>query len=198
MDLPTTIELTRCDSEREELASVKTLDRETAKTLIDAGWWTPSVVVVRDPKQEPDRDWDWRAIVSKHQNRPDFGAKCVISQDGLVQAAVLFRVDALSALEKGERAVFVDRLATAPRNRDGLARNPVFRGGGTGLLVYVVALSYSLGFSGRVNLIPIANEEFYTEKGFRPTNIATDDGTLFELPATTAIQLLKERGLIDA
>ena len=122
MDLPTTIEITRCDSERTELASVKTLDRETAKNLIDAEWWTPTVAVVRDPKQEPDRHWDWRAIVSKHQNKPDFAAKCVVSQDGLVQAAVLFRVDALSALEKGERGVFVDRLATAPRNRDGLAK----------------------------------------------------------------------------
>jgi hypothetical protein len=180
------------------LASVKTLDRETAKNLIDAQWWTPSVAVIRDPKQEPDRHWDWRAIVSKHQNNPDFGAKCVVSQDRLVQAAVLFRVDALSALEKGEHAVFVDRLATAPRNRDGLAKNPVFRGGGTGLLVYVIALSYSLGFSGRVNLIAVANEEFYTEKGFQPTSITKDDDTLLELPATVAVQLLKDRGLIDA
>jgi hypothetical protein len=41
MDLPTTIELTRCDSERRELARVKTLDRETAKNLINAGGGLP-------------------------------------------------------------------------------------------------------------------------------------------------------------
>lgn len=110
---------------------------------------------------------------------------------------MLFRVDALSALSEGHQAVFIDRLAAAPRNRAALVESPVFRGGGTGLLIHAVAQSYSLGFGGRVNLFPIANEPFYTERGFRPTNTVAGDDVLFELPTEAAIELLVARGLID-
>ncbi|MCO6454545.1 MAG: hypothetical protein J5I93_04435 [Pirellulaceae bacterium] len=136
-------------------------------------------------------------IVAKFQNKPFYRSKCVVTEDKFIQAAMLFRVDALSALSTGKRAVFVDRLATAPQNRDKLVKAPVFRGGGTGLLVYAVAQSYSLGFEGRVNLFPVANEHFYTGLGFQPTDVSEGQDVLFELPAASAIRLLKERGLID-
>lgn len=73
-----------------------------------------------------------------------------------------------------------------------------FWGAGHGLLTYSIALSYSLGFSGRVNLIPVANEDFYTERGFLPTNVTVDEDIVFEIPADQAIGLLQKRGLDDA
>jgi len=197
MPLPTHIELTQCSTGTKELGLIETLNREVAKQEIDAVWWSNLEGVLRDPKDEPDHHWKWRDIVSTYQNKPYFQSKCVRSRDGRVQAAVVFQVDARSALKQGERAVFVDRLATAPRNRAGLVGTPDFRGGGTGLLLYAIALSYSLGFSGRVNLIPVANEHFYRERDFLRTDAVIGDDVVFEISATEALNLLKQRGLID-
>lgn len=197
MIVPDQVRLMRCLTGHEEVACVMTLTREDAKTLINAAWWTGLGPTLRNVADEPDRHWDWRQLVSMHQNKPFFRAACIKSADGAIQAAMLFRVDALSALDDGQRAIFVDRLATAPRNRDELVKNPLFRGAGGGLLTYAAALSYSLGFAGRLNLFPIANERFYADRGFVKTDVTKDDETLFELPATVALSVLQKRGLID-
>ncbi len=198
MDVPTLIELTRCSTGQPEQARIETLSREEAKTGIDETWWSNLEPTLRDPMQEPDHHWKWKEIVSAYQNKPYFRSKCIITSNGHVQAAMLLRVDAYSAIETGKRSVFVDRLATAPHNRHGLVDSPVFRGCGTGLLVYAVALSHSLGFEGRVNLIPVAHEVFYTDLGFEPTSEIKDGDSVFELAATRAQQWLMTRGLIDA
>jgi hypothetical protein len=197
MDLPTQVRITRCATASVEIGRIETLSREVAKRQIDAVWWRDFSETVSDPSDQPDRDWEWRAIVSRYQNRPNFRAVCVMSGDSAIQAAMLFRVDAYSALESGQRAVFVERLASAPRNRQGLVANPLFRGGGTGLLVYAIVVSYSLGLSGRVNLIPVANEDFYLNFGFVATPVTQDQDVVFELSASTALATLKERGLLD-
>lgn len=197
MEVPSRVRLTRCSSGQEEIAQIETLSREAAKNLIDATWWGDLGPTLRQPANEPDRKWEWRALVSVYRNKPYFRAVCVKTTDGEIQAAMLFCVDALSALDDGERAIFVDRLATAPRNRDGLVANPLFRGAGIGLLTYAVAASYSLGFSGRVNLFPIAHEGFYLNRGFLRTETVQDDEGLYELPASAALQLLQERGLVN-
>lgn len=197
MQAPTSVELTRCDTGKTETARIVTLDRETAKNRIDHAWWKELVSPLRNPTHEPDRDWEWRLLVSKRQNKWYFQSKCIVSQDGKVQAAIQFRVDASSAENPPEKAVFVDRLATAPRNRDGLTEHPVYRGGGEGLLLYAVAVSYSLGFGGRVNLFPIANQDFYVKRGFQLTQVTSGEDVLFELPAVSATAWLRKRGLID-
>ncbi|MCE9547754.1 MAG: hypothetical protein K8T25_19965 [Planctomycetia bacterium] len=197
MDVPTTVQLVRCDDQTVVPGEIVTLTREVAKTDIDACWWRELAETLRDPGGEPDRHWNWREIVSVHQNKPSFRAKCIRSPDSCVQAAMLFRVDALSAIAPGQRAVFIDRLATAPRNRDQLVTDPQFRNGGSGLLTYAIAVSYSLGFMGRVNLFPVANQSFYTDKGFESTGIQEEDDSLFEIPSDAAIELLRARGLID-
>ena len=197
MDLPALVELTRCASGAKERARIETLTRETAKGQIDGRWWNGLSATLEDLQKEPDRHWEWRVLVSKIQNKPLYRSKCVRTEDDFVQAAILFRVDARSVLETGKRAVFVDRLATAPQNRDNLVPAPIFRGAGTGLLLYAVAQSYFLGFEGRVNLFPVANEDFYVQRGFQPTDESVGEDVLFELPAASAIGLLKARGLID-
>lgn len=135
---------------------------------------------------------------ASERGRIEFQAKCVKTDDGGIQSALLFRVDAMSAISPREPAIFIDRLATAPQNRDNLVSAPVLRGSGTGMLIYTIALSYSLGFGGIVNLFPIANEQFYIRLGFEPTGVTEGVDALFELPATAANALLVERGLIDA
>ncbi len=197
MDLPTRIKITRCSSGGIEIAAIHTLNREDAKNLIDAVWWNDLGSTISDTNDEPDRKWNWRQLVSVYRNKPYFHAVCVLSDDGSIQAAMLYRVNALSVLEPGKQSVFVERLAVAPRNRDHLAEDPLFRGGGTGLIVYAAALSYSLGFAGRINLCPVANCDFYSRRGFVETATIADDEVLFGLPSGRALNLLRERGLID-
>lgn len=197
MEAPASVELTRCDTGKTEIARIVTLDRETAKSRIDQAWWKELVSPLRDPTNEPDWDWEWRLLVSKRQNKWYFQSKCIVSQNGGVQAAIQFRVDAISAAKPDEQAVFVDRLATAPRNREGLTESPLYRGEGDGLLLYAVAVSHSLGFGGRVNLFPIAHQEFYVKRGFQSTKITHGEDVLFELPAVSATAWLRKRGLID-
>lgn len=197
MDLPTKIELIRCATGEKELGQIEILHRESAKTEIDAVWWRDLDGLLREPNEEPDRHWEWRALVSVHQNKPSFQAKCVRSLDTQIQAAMIFRVDAMSALDVGQRAVFVDRLATAPHNRHNFVKEPVFRGAGTGLIYYAIALSHSLGFSGRVNLFAVANQDFYEKMGFETTSVINGEDVLFEIPASVSVDLLNARGLID-
>ena len=129
MDLPTTIELTRCGDGAKEAGRIESLTRETAKREIDVVWWKNLNDLLREPDDEPDRHWEWRVIVSVHQNKPTFQAKCVRSSDSEVQAAMLLRVDAMSALDNGKRALFVDRLATAPTESRWFGQRPCFSRG---------------------------------------------------------------------
>lgn len=196
MGVPTKLSLTRCATGDEELASIDTLTREDAKVLIDRAWWQDLGTTLRDPTDESDRHWNWRELVSANLNKPYFPAVCVKSADGAIQGAAIYQVNARSAIEPGQRAVFVDRLATAPWNRDWLAARPRFRGTGTGLLRHAIATSYSLGLAGRVALFPIANVEFYVAIGFQPTDALVSDDRLYELPSSSAIEILRQRGLI--
>lgn len=194
--LPEQLQLYNCVTGHAVVAAIQALHREDAKHLIDADWWTDLGVTLANPMDEPDSHWQWREIISKTQNRPYFRGVCARSPDNKIQAAMLIRVDGRSVLAPGERAVLIDRLATAPRNRGWLVQAPLYRGGGEGLLAYAVAQSHFLGFSGRVTLFPIANEQFYLDRGFIRTDIIEDDEVLYELPAELATSMLQERGLI--
>ena len=196
MPLPKYVRLTDCLSHQTELAEISSLLREQAKTDLDAVWWNDLGETKHDPGDEPDEHWEWRTIIAATQNKPYFRCVCVRTNDRIIQAAMLFRVDVKSVLEPGQGAVFVERLATAPRNRDALVIQPKFRGGGTGLLTYAIALSYSLGLGGRVSLIPIAHQTFYEQFGFVATEAKVGRETLFELPAASATEILIERGLL--
>lgn len=197
IDLPKFIELKYGSCGLTEQATIESLDREIAKVKIDSNWWRPMTEFISDLKDEPDSEWRWRDLVSRAQNKPFFRARCVKSVNGEIQAALLLRVDAKSVLVEGEGAVFIDRLATAPWNRPNLTKSPVYRGGGTGLIIYAIALSYSLAFQGRVNLSAVANDGFYSQLGFRAVQQDQYGDVLFEIPEERARALLVERGLID-
>ena len=197
IDLPKLIELTHCSSGATEQATIESLDREMAKVKIDGNWWRPLTDATSKLMDEPDSEWRWRDLISRAQNKPFFLARCAKSANGEIQAAVLLRVDAKSALMEGEGAVFIDRLATAPWNRPNLTKNPVFRGAGTGLITYAIALSYSLRLDGRVNLTAVANQSFYLRLGFQSIRYDQYGDAILEISAEQAHAHLVERGLID-
>ena len=197
MDVPTKLALFDCKSGHDSIARIETLTREAAKIGV-APWWNGLENLVGIPDDQPDSEWDWVYLISVTiQNKPLRRAVCVRTGDGMIQGAMLYRLDAKSLFEPGKGAVFVDRIATAPHNREGLVGTPKYRGVGDGLLAYAVAESVYYGHECRVNLFPIANLEFYTQRGFRPTPEVTGDGDiLYELPATEGKAILKKRGVL--
>ena len=113
---------------------------------------------------------------------------------------MLYRIDAKSQIEEGEGAVYVDRLAAAPRNRPWLAEPPKYRGAGTVLLLAAVRHSYSLGLGGRVWLTSLPSERtraFYAKRGFLPIFEAEDGMIDFELPSAKAETWLTSEGYLE-
>lgn len=198
MELPTRMRLEACASGETKIAEINGLCREAAKHRIDGEWWNDQLETLRPLDQEPDCHWNWCQIISSYQNKPMYAARCVQTSDGLIQGAMLLRRKVNSVLEPGEPAVFIDRLATAPWNRDNLAKLPNYRGIGTGFVLYAIVLSYSQGYCGRVNLQAVASEDFYAKQGFEPTTIQQDGEIVWEIPAVVAQKKLSERGIIDA
>jgi len=187
-----------CASGEIEIAQIEHLNREVAKNQIDNEWWDEQLDTLSPLDDEPDSHWKWREIISYYQNDPKWVARCVRTGDGAIQGALLLRKMVKSVLEPGKKAVFIDRVATAPWNRDKLAKTPHFRGVGAGFALYSIVLSYSQGFGGRVNLQAVANEDFHAKQGFEPTAIQQDGEIVWEIRADVAQRKLIERGIIDA
>ena len=110
-------------------------------------------------------------------------------------------MNTLSFVEENAEAIFVELLATAPRNRDWLVTTPAYRGVGSGLLRTVVIHSYHLGLEGRVNLVATTDTNsisFYEGKGFVLVGYDGDEDEeklpRFELGADAAQQWLREEG----
>lgn len=118
---------------------------------------------------------------------------------GAIEGAIAYRIDAESRLQPGDGAVFVDRIATAPRNRPWVLEPPKYRGIGSILLLAAVRHSYLLGLGGRVWLTSLPSErtqKFYQDRGFEVI-FEDEDGMIdLELPAVAAEKWLKKRGFL--
>ncbi|MCY2965429.1 MAG: hypothetical protein NT069_17645 [Planctomycetota bacterium] len=179
-----------------ENARIESLDRQDAVADIDRQWWQGIRPTVR--ANESDGHWPWMEIAGKHRSWKKACA-CLRTADSWIQSAIAYDLHGSSLLDKGDGCVFVDFLATAPWNRPRITSLPLYRGCGTELLVHVVAESYSNGLHGRVALIPIEDDvvEYYEDFGFRTTGVECDDRIVFKLPVVAALELLKQRGLLD-
>lgn len=121
----------------------------------------------------------------------------VQSASGSVEGAITYRIDAESQLEAGKGAVYVDRIAAAPRNRPWVAEPPKYRGIGNVLLLAAVRHSYLLGLGGRVWLTSLPSErtkKFYRDRGFEVIFQDLEGMIDFELPTAAAEKWLKNRG----
>lgn len=105
---------------------------------------------------EEDAGWDW---VSKASNADHTtyasGVEHVllICQDDVHGMMITSRPDSPPALsEFGKNLLYVEYLATAPRNRPEVASAPMFRAIGPLLLRHAILRSITLGFAGCVGL----------------------------------------------
>jgi len=177
-------------------ARIVRLTRDTAASRVDGQWWNiGGSKAAREA--EGDHHWRWRAIVGRLRTQRNKEALAIETEDGMIQGAIVYRIDALSRIESGRGAIYGEWLATAPRNRPWLVNPPHLRGIGRVLLFAAVRHSYMLGLGGRVWLTSLPSERtrnFYVNLGFRVI-FQNPDGTIdYELPSDRAMEWLEEEG----
>lgn len=199
LDLPYPISLTRCRDGSQQVAEIAVLTRGMAISGLKGQWWAaPDVSATAGPR-EGDYHWDWVDHVGSQ--RPRFYARCIAvrTPEGHLQAAMTYHVDGRSTLDPGQKAVFGDRLATAPWNRDRLVSAPLYRGAGTALMLHAIRDGHKLGLGGRVVLLSLPDPEtviFYERLGFQQTVERKGGMIIYELTPERASHLLSARGLL--
>ncbi len=196
-EIPYPVSITSCrDGSRQE-AEVIRLTRELASSAIKARWWADPGLTLQEASREGDYHWDWVDHVGGLRARPFARAVAIRTTDGNLQAAMTYRVNGRSCLTPGDRAIFGDRLAAAPWNRDGLVSVPLYRGAGTALMVHAVADGHTLGLGGRMTLLSLptpATRQFYERLGFQETGVEAGGMIQYELVPERATILLRDHG----
>lgn len=198
LDLPEEIDILDVAKNVRVKARLIRLTRELAAKEIDGTWWNlPASKSVR--KEEGDNHWLWRKIVGENHAKLTWEALAVQTSSGSIEGAIAYRIDAQSQLQGGEGAVYVDRIAAAPRNRPWVVDPPKYRGIGSVLMLAAVRHSYLLGLGGRVWLKSLPSErtrKFYRDCGFEVIFQDSDGMIDFELPAAAAEKWLEKRGYL--
>lgn len=167
-----------------------------AATEIDQRWWREPPGSTEGTAEE-DNHWPWAILCDQSRMGDFWEATGLLTRDGRLQGAIIYRADAESILVPGRVAVYVDRLATAPWNRPWVTKSPVFHGVGSELLLQSVHHSHLLGLSGRLMLSSLPGSvSFYTGKGFIETGRDFEDLPVLELPGESARKWLLEKGLV--
>ncbi len=197
-DLPEEVHILNVAKNVRVKAQLIRLTRDLAARGIDGTWWSfPALKSVR--KGEGDNHWLWRKIVGANHARLTWEALAVQSASGAIEGAIAYRIDVESQLQPGKGAVYVDRIATAPRNRPWVVETPKYQGIGSVLLLAAVRHSYLLGLGGRVWLTSLPSErtrKFYLDRGFELIFEDADGMVDFELPAAAAEKWLRKRGFL--
>jgi hypothetical protein len=193
--LPQRIELTRVADGATVLANLVKLTRRLAHEQLDSKWWLLPGVSKTERRKENDHSWNWAKRLGELRNDQWHEAVAVQTDDGQIQGAILYRTDAKSFVAEDQGAVYVEALATAPRNRPWLVESPLYRGVGEGLLLRAITHSYLLGLEGRTNLVAFDDDrtiKFYTNRSFALVGY-DDELPMFELtPEAAKIWLLEE------
>ena len=166
-----------------------------ALSRIDALWWRHPDVVIST--REGDAHWKWQTIAQDYSGDPLRVCIVPLSQEDYLEGAMAYQFDAQSRLEPGRNCVYIDRLATSPRNRKWISSQPCYVGVGGDLLLHAVRESYLTGSGGRVFLQSLPNlqtRSFYEGKGFIRTNGSQSLSGLidYELPIGAAQRWLRE------
>jgi GNAT superfamily N-acetyltransferase len=197
-DLPAEVHILNVAKNVRVKAQLIRLTRDLAAKGIDGTWWNlPVSKSVRE--EEGDNHWLWRKIVGSNHAKLTWQALAVQSTSSAIEGAITYRIDAKSQLQPGEGAVYVDRIAAAPRNRPWIVKTPKYQGIGSVLLLAAVRHSYLLGLGGRVWLTSLPSErtrKFYRDRGFEVIFEEADGMIGFELPSAAAEEWLKKRGFL--
>jgi hypothetical protein len=133
IELPDKIRVYDVKRGRAVEASLAELTRAMAQERIDAKWWTLPGVSKSIKEQENDYSWRWAKLIGEFRNNLAWEAAAAVFENGDIEGAILYRIDALSFIDPDLPAVYVLCLASAPHNRPWLVEPPLFRGIGEGL-----------------------------------------------------------------
>lgn len=195
VNLPVSLQLTDCRTGGAASAHLVELHARLAKSRVDAAWWRDLGVSSLRRREEGDHSWNWADRIGMFRNSLAVESVGVQTSDGEIQGAMIYRIDGASVIETGKGAVYIDRLATAPRNREGLVDEPVYRGAGTCLLRWAAYHSFKLGLGGRLVLASLPDPNttaFYERLGFKATPADEGDMVIYELEPTEAQALIAE------
>lgn len=195
--LPDRIRLIKVADNTIVTATIVKLTRNLAQAKIDGNWWEMLGVSTVKRQQEDDHNWRWAKRVGELKNDRWHEAVAVQTEDDNVQGAILYRLNTKSFVEQGQGAVYVEALATAPRNRPWLVASTLYRGVGENLLLRAVIHSYSLGLEGRVNLVSFNSPRtitFYEKRGLIVVGYEDDGLSQLELAPNAATAWLREEG----
>jgi GNAT superfamily N-acetyltransferase len=194
--LPDKIDLVRAVDNQPVEARIVKLTRTTARTKIDSKWWQDLGASTEIRKNENDNSWHWAKRVGDLKYDRWHERLAVETEDGDIQGAILYWLNARSFVTEEKGAVYVEALATAPRNRPWLVSAPLYRGVGENLLLRATLHSYVVGLEGRLNLLSFRDERtvsFYQRRGFEIVG-EDDDLNQMELSPIKALQWLQEEG----
>ena len=180
-----------------ESATLVELTKEMARDDIDKVWWTAAGLA--NTIYERDNHWKWEKVAREYSKDALHACVAVLSQQGYIEGAIAYQFAAKSVLEPNFSSVYIDRLATAPRNRAWLLSDPIYKGIGSALLYLAVLESYLSGLDGRIvlqSLPTIETMNFYQNKGFVRTDMAQSMTGLidYELPKAAALAWLRKEG----
>ena len=199
LQLPHTVVLRNLIDQVDCDARIVPIDREMAKRKIDVEWWQIGGSRTKR-KEEGDHDWNWTKFFGERRGDLHREMVAVVTEDDAVQGAMTYWTNGKSLLDSELGSVYVQYIATAPRNRPWLVDQPCFQGVGSVLLLYAVCHSYILGLGGRVTLVSLPTEktkEFYANRGFTKIDEDEDGSMEFELTPEGAERWLREEGLLS-
>ena len=198
MDNSQTAKIRRLTDDTVENAAFVELTKEVARTDIDNLWWNAANLTV-DTTNEGDRHWKWERIAREYSKDALHACVAIRSEQGYIEGAMAYDFTAKSVLEPALGSVYIDRLATAPRNRAPLISDPAYKGVGSALIYLAVLESYLSGLDGRIVLQSLPTQatiDFYQNKGFVKTDMSQLTTGLidYELPKAAALVWLKKEG----
>jgi hypothetical protein len=172
---------------------------------MDTRWWSAEGLRHEADNPPIDRDWRWADAEIDYEDKVLASANVgIVTGDNSVQGAMLISMEAVhSRLDPGAPALFVERLFTAPSNRENLREDgqPQYVGVGTQLLAWGAWLSRDKGCGGRLKLDASPGSlRWYARKGLQRLNSEpiVFEGTSFtpmELPMESATKLIEQVGL---
>lgn len=195
------ISITRREPVEEVKARVARLTPRLARKLILRGWWTDLPVPLAVHSAEGDHGWAWDEYAAPIQDDPLYGSYVALTATGRwleAQGAIIYRLDALSLLEPGQGAAYLQFVASAPRNRKLLVGEwAKYRGVGEELVVMAMLDSIYNGRGGRLLGEPLPEAiPFYEKLNFLRALDPQSGRIYYEIPGAEAQVHIRERGWI--
>ena len=195
IDVIAPCELTRARTLERIPARVIELTPAIAQARIDALWWNYESLNIQE--QEGDQHWNWERLALAYSNSNLLASIAILSVEEYLEGAMTYRLKAESQLELGKSCVYIDRVATAPRNRKWICSQPIYEAVGTDLMQWALWESYLNNLGGRISLQSLPTPQtvrFYEKKGFVRTNPNQPTTGLvdYELPISAAQKWLQQ------